>query len=1323
MEASSQRPLEIAALFDTVSDPVWICDPVSLTIQGANRAAVDTFGIDPELVVASAIPDLVLNGELAGLRVAVKDFPQRYRESQDNWRITGPGGEVLEARVHWRLHGAESADMLVVSMRDIRPIGTEEAHRSTSELDSPLWDTDTRTDVFRALFEAAPGRFLVLSPGSYRIVAASNAYLQATMTDRETILGKPLFEVFPDDPNDPEADGTRHLRASLFQVEASGLTDVMAVQRYPIPRPASQGGGFEERFWSPVNTPVNGPDGKVELIIHRVEDVTGFVREAGEEPALSALEDRASHLRQDIILRSRELRTAYERLAEQTSYLRAAQRLLGLGIWKMDLDTRQLTWLDDVHRIFGVDTSFEVGDVEGYLQLVHPADREALVRHLEEWLADPGDHFTFRHRVLRPDGDIIYVKGLAELAEAEGRRQLTGVVQDVTDQEVTAAAITRGQSLSRIAGKAASLGGWRVDLKEGVIEWSEETATIHEIDGIPPRYSVEEGIQFYAPEYRETISRLFNRCVEAGTPFDEVLQIITARGNRRWVRTMGEAERSPEGEIVAVQGGFQDITEQIGVRRAYEELTQRLHLTLENMRDPFILLDEALRFVFANPAAEKVLEQPREAMIGKPLDVVFPSEDTPHFQRHYLRALARQESEHFTAHFRPLNALFRVDAHPVPNGLAVYFSDISREREREEQLRLLEAAVSRQNDMLLITEAAPIDGPEGPRIVYVNDAFVRRTGYSREEVIGNTPRVLQGTGTDRAALDRIKAALHRAESVREELVNYTKEGEPFWLELDIVPLTDEDGNLTHYVSVERDITERKRLEEATRLSEERFHLVVRATNDVIWDWDLVHSKVWWNESIETLFGHDRSQLEPGPESWSNRIHPADRDAVLAGIHAAIDGEASNWSDEYRFLHADGSFRTVIDRGFLLRDSDGQAIRMLGSTQDITQQRQVAEELRQAQKLEAVGQLTGGVAHDFNNILTVILGNAELLTEELATSPQLRALADMTANAASRGAELTNRLLAFARRQALEPQVLNVNRLVAGMEDLLRRTLHESIEIERIQAGGLWSVEVDAGQLESAILNLSLNARDAMPGGGRLTIETANAMLDDSYADDHREVKAGQYVLISLSDSGTGMPEDVARQAFEPFFTTKKDGKGSGLGLSMVYGFVKQSAGHIKIYSEIGEGTTVKLYFPRARAGAAMTVDAATPSSVEGGDEHILVVEDDALVRRHVATLLQGLGYRVTSAASGQHALAIIEAQSDIDLLFTDVVMPGGINGRQLADQASVLRPDLKILFTSGYTENAIVHHGRLDPGVQLLSKPYRRQELAAKVRKVLSEGE
>ncbi|PWG65888.1 hypothetical protein DEM34_00480 [Spiribacter halobius] len=534
----------------------------------------------------------------------------------------------------------------------------------------------------------------------------------------------------------------------------------------------------------------------------------------------------------------------------------------------------------------------------------------------------------------------------------------------------------------------------------------------------------------------------------------------------------------------------------------------------------------------------------------------------------------------------------------------------------------------------------------------------------------------------------------------------------------MVPLADETGWYTHWVAVERDVTERKRAEEEAHVNEERFRLLSRATNDVIWDWDLRRGQLWWNENLEALFGHSPDEVEQGLESWINRIHAEDRERVLAGIHAFVGSREQNWEDEYRFQRADGSVALVIDRGFAIRDAAGQAVRMLGSITDVTEQRELERRVRQSQKLEAVGQLTGGVAHDFNNLLTVILGNAEVLGESLRHDPPLRQLAEMTGSAAERGAELTSRLLAFSRQQALEPKVVDLNRLLASLDGLLRRTLPESIDIELVRGGGLWLAEVDPGQLEVALLNLAVNARDAMPGGGHLTIETANSRLDAEYARHHQELRPGQYVQVSFSDTGAGMSPEVVEQAFEPFFTTKEVGRGSGLGLSMVYGFVKQSGGHAKIYSEPDQGTTVKLYFPRVNAKAA----AEAPPEVEivaGGHEHILVVEDDDLVREYLSGQLVSLGYRVTSSASGPEALEQLRARDDVDLLLTDVVMPGGMNGRELADQALVLRPGLKVLFTSGYTENAIVHQGRLDPGVQLLGKPYRRQDLAERVRQVL----
>jgi signal transduction histidine kinase len=378
------------------------------------------------------------------------------------------------------------------------------------------------------------------------------------------------------------------------------------------------------------------------------------------------------------------------------------------------------------------------------------------------------------------------------------------------------------------------------------------------------------------------------------------------------------------------------------------------------------------------------------------------------------------------------------------------------------------------------------------------------------------------------------------------------------------------------------------------------------------------------------------------------------------------------------------------------------------------------QVRQAQKMEAIGQLTGGVAHDFNNILTVITGTIEILGEAVKDRPHLAQITNMMGAAAARGADLTQHLLAFARRQPLQPRSVDVNALVIDAARLLRPTLGEQIEIESMLAHDSAPALIDPSQLSTAILNLALNARDAMPDGGKLTLETKNVVLDENYAAMNSEVNPGKYVLIAVSDSGMGIPASLLDKVFEPFFTTKDIGRGSGLGLSMVYGFVKQSNGHIRIYSEEGHGTTVKLYLPQA-AGVADALPAeAGISEIERGDESILIVEDDALVREYVVAQISRLGYDTLAASNGAEALAIINGPERIDLLFTDVIMPGSMNGRQLAIEAQKRRPKLKVLFTSGYTENAIVHHGRLDAGVLLLPKPYISYDLARLIRTALA---
>lgn len=383
------------------------------------------------------------------------------------------------------------------------------------------------------------------------------------------------------------------------------------------------------------------------------------------------------------------------------------------------------------------------------------------------------------------------------------------------------------------------------------------------------------------------------------------------------------------------------------------------------------------------------------------------------------------------------------------------------------------------------------------------------------------------------------------------------------------------------------------------------------------------------------------------------------------------------------------------------------------------EREVAERaLRQSQKLEALGKLTGGVAHDFNNLLQVVSGNLQLLSRDVAGNDRAEKRVENAMAGVTRGAKLASQLLAFGRRQPLEPKVVNLGRLVRNMDDLLRRAIGEDIEIETVVSGGLWNTLIDPGQIENAILNLAINARDAMPDGGRLTIEASNAFLDDEYARQHDDVKAGQYVMIAVTDTGSGIPKAILEQVFEPFFSTKPEGKGTGLGLSMVHGLVKQSGGHLKVYSEVGEGTTIKLYLPRETQEEDVLTDISA-APVRGGSETVLVVEDDDGVRETAVALLSELGYRVLKARDAMSALNVIESGIPIDLLFTDVVMPGPLRSPELARKAKERLPNVGVLFTSGYTENAIVHHGRLDPGVELLSKPYSREALARKVRHVL----
>ena len=480
----------------------------------------------------------------------------------------------------------------------------------------------------------------------------------------------------------------------------------------------------------------------------------------------------------------------------------------------------------------------------------------------------------------------------------------------------------------------------------------------------------------------------------------------------------------------------------------------------------------------------------------------------------------------------------------------------------------------------------------------------------------------------------------------------------------------------------------------------------------------------WNPGAERTKGYTRNEILG--RHFSLFYTPEERDRGVPDKAITVASQTGKYEAEGWRVRKDGSqfwASAVINA---IRGADGELIGFAKITRDLTERRAADERTRQAQKMEAIGQLTGGVAHDFNNLLTIIIGNLETLQRNLSSGgdidfERLRRSSESAMRGARRAESLTQRLLAFSRQQPLAPKPVDFGRLVTGVSDLLRRTLGEHVVVETVLSGGLWEADVDPNQLELAILNLAVNARDAMPNGGKLTIETGNVYFDEAYAAAQAEVLPGQYAMLAITDTGIGMTPEVIAKAFDPFFTTKDIGHGTGLGLSQVYGFVKQSRGHVKIYSEVGEGTTIKLYFPRVHSKAPIEDVPERSETVPGGSrgEVVLVVEDDPDVRGYSCDILKELGYSVLEANSAAPALRILSARSDVVVLFTDIGLPGGTNGRQLAEEALRVHPKLKVLFTSGYARNAIVHGGRLDPGVELLSKPFTQAALAAKLRDII----
>jgi PAS domain S-box-containing protein len=629
----------------------------------------------------------------------------------------------------------------------------------------------------------------------------------------------------------------------------------------------------------------------------------------------------------------------------------------------------------------------------------------------------------------------------------------------------------------------------------------------------------------------------------------------------------------------------------------------------------------------------------------------------------------------------------------------------------EEEIGLYRRIYETSIDLILVTDR------QG-RFVDVSPSSFPLLGYEPTEMIGHPatdfilPDDLESTRKEMQAARRGRQrrnfeARYRHKDGRTVSLNWAG----LWSQAD-----------EHFFFIGRDLTEQHRLAATERATQELLTAVVNASPIAIVCLTTDKEITVWSRAAEQIFGYTA-------------------DEVLGKEYMLVPTQDSNAVTEYEDVFSRACAGETL-RGILVkrRRKDGTVIDvsfdaapMYGpgggvraiayALSDVTERNRLEQQLRQSQKMDAIGQLTGGVAHDFNNMLTVITGTIDILAEGVADRPDLAEIVKLIGEAADRGAELTSQLLAFARRQPLQPHKTSVSEVATEAARLLRPTLGEQIDVEWKLAPDAWPALIDPTQLSTAIVNLAVNARDAMGGGGKLTIETANVHLDEDYAAAHSEVTPGPYVMLAISDTGPGIPSELRDKVFEPFFTTKDVGKGTGLGLSMVYGFVKQSGGHIKIYSEEGQGTTFKLYLPRADNDGAAAIAQASSLPIVGGTETILLVEDDPSVRKSVHSQLDSLGYRAIVAANATEALAIIDRGESFDLLFTDLIMPGSMNGRQLAEEAAKRRPGLKVLFTSGYTEDSVVHHGRLTSGVLLLAKPYRKRDLARRLRQALDAGE
>jgi two-component system cell cycle sensor histidine kinase/response regulator CckA len=732
-----------------------------------------------------------------------------------------------------------------------------------------------------------------------------------------------------------------------------------------------------------------------------------------------------------------------------------------------------------------------------------------------------------------------------------------------------------------------------------------------------------------------------------------------------------------------------------------------------------------------NAAAGRLFGYAPEEIVGRPGSLLIPL-DRPDEEAQTLARLQRGErvSPFETVRRckdgRLIDVSLTISAIRDGNGRLVEVSQIARDiTERKTAEAVLQHGHAQLREQAAVLDLAPVLVRDlDSRIVLWTQGAQRLYGFSKAEALGRISHELFQTQFPESR-QQVDETLRRASRWEGELVHRIRSGGRLVVASQQIIYRDASGRPARILEVNADLTERKRAEARLRDSEQRFQQLAQNIGELFWIWDREQRRILYvSPAYETICGRSCEELyQARPRAWLDTIHPEDRERLL---RVGAEQRDAAYDEELRIVRPDGAVRWLHARAFPVREPGGPIKRVVGSARDITAEKEAAaerrrleEQLRQAQKMEALGRLAGGVAHDFNNLLSVVFGHSALLALGAPSPERLRDSVAQIGRAAERAAALTRQLLAFSRRQVTEPEVLDLNALVTDAAGLLRRLLSEDVQVTTTLQPDLSPVRVDPGQMDQVILNLALNARDAMPRGGRLSLETRDVELDEASARVQAELRPGRYVLLAVTDTGCGMTPEVQARIFEPFFSTKGVGQGTGLGLSVVHGIVEQSGGHLEVYSLPGVGTTFKLYLPAMEAPpTAMSVD-DPPQPPKGRGETVLLVEDEEPVREVTALMLASLGYRVLEASNGEEALRVAEAGWEhIDLLMTDVIMPG-MGGRDLADALQARRPGLKVLFQSGYTGETVIRQGILRTEVAFLQKPFTLEALSQKLREVL----